>query len=769
MKRWVAWFWFVVVMVLTFTGVQTVWLQPSRLDTNILNLLPRQGREHHLENQMASLLESISAEVVVLVGHTHPDTAGFLADSVAKRLRQSDVFESVVYKDYADLEKAFFQVYFPARQALLPMSQRKLFQDSAASAKLVHQNMGLLTSWMGAAVAHLLPQDPLLLFPQWLISLKQKQGNVDYRDGALWLPSDSVHYVLIRGVLAVSPFQSSAQDAFQSAWDGVVKAGYQITTKPLLLSTGTLLFARQGRLAAQSEMSVIGTGSMVGILLLFLWLFRSIRHIVVGFLPVLAGLGVALAVGFWVFDSIHVLTLVMGMSLIGICVDYTFHYFAAHGMVGHSDSLKRILPGITMGMGTTLLAYTAFASSGFPGLIQIAVLSGVGVLASYVTVVLWFPILMPVGSTPHARLIQVGTWLSKWPARMKSPLGGGLFVLAMLGALVGIVLHLETQDDIRMFQSMDSQLKETDRQIQQILGRFESNRFLWVTGETPEALLLTQEVVVESLQVAQRLGHIQSFHALAEFLPSQQRQRANQHSIHSWLQKPGEWEFYSQSLGLEDSLRNQLLNHDSMLTLDRVLNSGLKHILPPVSRTDSTWMSPVLLQGISQTEYLKKLDNGSTVRYIDRVANLSQVFTQFRMLAVRLLALGNGIILLVLCWRYGLRQGMRAMLPPLASLILTLGVLAWLGLPIQFFTILAFTLVLGVGVDYTLFLTEGRSHEGSDAWVAVSLSACTTMLSFGLLALSQTEALAGFGLTVLCGCLFCFLLAPLGVSGASYE
>lgn len=769
MKRWLAWFWLGVVVVFTFLAMYTMWMQPSRLDTNILNLLPRQGHEHHLENQMASMLESISAEVVVLVGHSQTDTAALLADFVAKQLRQSGAFESVVYDDYADFEKNFYQVYFPARQGLLPVSLQKIFQDSAASAKLVQQNMGMLTSWMGGAVARLLPQDPLLLFPQWLISLKQKQGNIQYQNGALWLPTDSIHYVFIRGVLAVSPFQSSVQDAFHKAWEEIVQNANQITENSQLLSTGTLLFARQGRLAAQSEMSVIGTGSLVGILLLFLWLFRSIRHIVVGFLPVLAGLGVALAVGFWVFDSVHVLTLVMGMSLIGICVDYTFHYFAAHGMVTHSDSLKRILPGITMGMGTTLLAYAALACSGFPGLIQIAVLSGTGVLTSYVTVILWFPILMPQGTTPSPRLIQVGTWLSKWPSQMKKPLARWLFVLAMAGALIGIAFYLKTEDDIRMFQSMDSQLKETDRQIQQILGRFESNRFIWITGNNPEEVLQIQENVVESLIVAQRLGHIKSFHALSEFLPSQKRQRANHQSIHSWLQKPGEWNSYAQNLGLEDSLHYHLLNNDTILTLDKIQSSGLKHLLPPISKKDSTWMSPILLQGITQTHYLKTLDNKGSIRYVDRVENVSQVFTQFRKLAIRLLAFGNGIILLFLCWRYGLRQGIQAMFPPLASLVLTLGVLAWLGLPIQFFTILAFTLVLGAGVDYTLFLTEARYHEGADAWVAVSLSATTTILSFGLLALSQTAALAGFGLTVLCGCLFCFLLAPLGVSEASYE
>ena len=72
-------------------------------------------------------------------------------------------------------------------------------------------------------------------------------------------------------------------------------------------------------------------------------------------------------------------------------------------------------------------------------------------------------------------------------------------------------------------------------------------------------------------------------------------------------------------------------------------------------------------------------------------------------------------------------------------------------------------LVLGIGIDYTLFFAEqkGPSHA---TLLAITLSAITTLLSFGLLALSETPAIRTFGLTVLTGIATAWLLAPLAMA-----
>jgi hypothetical protein len=69
--------------------------------------------------------------------------------------------------------------------------------------------------------------------------------------------------------------------------------------------------------------------------------------------------------------------------------------------------------------------------------------------------------------------------------------------------------------------------------------------------------------------------------------------------------------------------------------------------------------------------------------------------------------------------------------------------------PLQLFSVLALALLLGVGVDYGIFLLE---HPGDGvSWTAIVLGAASTLLAFGLLALSSTPALHAFGMTMLSG------------------
>jgi predicted exporter len=74
--------------------------------------------------------------------------------------------------------------------------------------------------------------------------------------------------------------------------------------------------------------------------------------------------------------------------------------------------------------------------------------------------------------------------------------------------------------------------------------------------------------------------------------------------------------------------------------------------------------------------------------------------------------------------------------------------------------VLALMLLLGVGVDYGIFMQEDPQRGDDAPWLAVGLSAASTLLSFGLLALSGTPALRAFGLTMLLGTALVWFIAP---------
>ena len=121
----------------------------------------------------------------------------------------------------------------------------------------------------------------------------------------------------------------------------------------------------------------------------------------------------------------------------------------------------------------------------------------------------------------------------------------------------------------------------------------------------------------------------------------------------------------------------------------------------------------------------------------------------------------------LLFWRYR-RATWRVLAPAAIASVTTLAVLGWAGQSLQLFHVLAFMLLLGIGVDYGIFMQEREpdkkqehQQEQASAWLAIGLSAANTLLSFGLLGLSNTPALQAFGLTMLIGIALVWISVPL--------
>ena len=92
--------------------------------------------------------------------------------------------------------------------------------------------------------------------------------------------------------------------------------------------------------------------------------------------------------------------------------------------------------------------------------------------------------------------------------------------------------------------------------------------------------------------------------------------------------------------------------------------------------------------------------------------------------------------------------------------VYTLGFFGLIGRNPNLFCLLGMVLVLGMGIDYGIFLQDRRGGNHRIGLLSASLAACTSLLSFGLLAFSRTPAMQTFGLSMLLGIGFSWLLGP---------
>ncbi len=175
------------------------------------------------------------------------------------------------------------------------------------------------------------------------------------------------------------------------------------------------------------------------------------------------------------------------------------------------------------------------------------------------------------------------------------------------------------------------------------------------------------------------------------------------------------------------------------------------------------YASVLLIRGINTPSQLTELATLAPrltgVRWVDKVAEVSEVMGRYRVKMAWVIALSYLLVFAALTLRFGC-TAWRALFPTLLASALTLAILALLGQPLQLFNILALLLILGMGVDYGIFMLENPEAHATRPFLSITLAAISTLLAFGLLALSATPALHAFGLTMLFGIGLSWLLTP---------
>lgn len=293
--------------------------------------------------------------------------------------------------------------------------------------------------------------------------------------------------------------------------------------------------------------------------------------------------------------------------------------------------------------------------------------------------------------------------------------------------------------------------------IGRLLGLPSPAQYFLIEGEDIDAVLESEERLSERLHALRARGTIAGYQALSQWLPSRARQEENARlsaAIETDVlarigaatgDTPTRAVFAAEALTLADLER---LPQAELLTRGWLgAHGGGVGSVVMLSGVDGAALSPL-------AEAAQGIDG---VRFVDRSAEISVLLARYRIGMSALLAAGYLGVLLLLFWRYRGRAW-RALTPTLIGSLLTLAIFGWMGWPLQLFGVLALLLLLGMGVDYGIFLLE---HPGDgSAWLAVALAGISTLLAFGLLALSATPALHAFGLTMLLGETLIWLITP---------
>ena len=628
-----------------------------------------------------------------------------------------------------------------------------------------------LTSPLSPMVKELIPGDPSGEFMTILQTWTTWTAPARYH--GVWFSSD-LRRALIVAETRAAGFDMESQEHLQvkirEAFTTVM--GTSISATPVrLVMTGPSVIAVEMRQTIQDDVWWLSLCATLLVTTLLFASYGSVSVVALTLLPltsaILAGIvAVSLAFGF-----IHGMTLAFGITLLGVVDDYPIHLFSHLTRERRAPTvMKEIWPTMRLGVVATALGFSALLLSGFPGLSQLGLFAMVGLFTAACVTRWVLPHIVPIAFHTKREGLRVAQWVD---ALVRARLVVPLLVVIAIGSLIWSGTPLWEQD-IANLSPISAEQKDRDQVLRHELGVPDVRDIIVVEGSSDEEALQRSEALALALEPLVRQGELAGYDLAARYLPSRKTQQARQASVpdRDTLErnltsamkglpfKPG---LFQPFLDAAEKARTQE-PIDIQMFRGSALGIKLDSLL---FMHEGRWAAVVPLRGVTDRQKFRELLTplgAQHITYLDLKEESNRVVSLYRNETLRLLGWGGLAIGLVLL--AGLRAPitvLRVMLPIGSAIAVVAALLHALGERFSLFHIASFLLVIGLGLDYALFFNRRDGTEAERGRTIYGLVVCsaTTILVFGVLALSQIPVLRAIGLTTALGSLACLVFAAL--------
>ena len=754
-SRRLALVWALVCLILL--GLLLSLLPGARLNSSVLAMLPKQSLGAIPPALNDGFIQRLDRQLVWLVSPgKQPDPQ--VAQQWLSLLQASGSLHEVKGPMDAAGQKAWGEFFWQHRNGLVdPATRARLQNGGEAQAQWI---LSQLYSAFSGVSGKELQNDPLMLMRGSQLALAQNSQKLRLMDGWLVTKDEAGNYwYLLHGELAGSSFDMQQTHRLVTrlhALENQLKTRYP---QAQLLSRGTVFYSDYASQQAKRDISTLGVATLLGVILLIVAVFRSLRPLMLCLISIATGALAGTVATLLLFGELHLMTLVMSMSIIGISADYTLYYLTERmvhgGQASPWQSLAKVRNALLLALLTTVVAYLFMMLAPFPGIRQMAVFAAAGLSAACLTVICWHPWLcrgLPVRPVPASGPML--RWLAAW--RDDKRVSVGLPVVLALVALAGIAT-LRVDDDIAQLQALPQDILAQEKTITALTGQGVDQKWFVVHGASAQQTLERLEAFTPALAQAQQAGDLKSWRTLP--LNSLARQKSDLDLLR--MAAPAVTRVLHQAGLTTVSPDLSAMPVEVEAWLASPASEGWRLLWLTLPDGQSGVLVPV--EGVKNSPALRDLaEQQPGVVWVDRKASFDSLFALYRTLLTGLLVVALAVIACGAMLRLGWRKGLITLVPSLLSLGCGLAALAVTGHPVNLFSLLALVLVLGIGINYTLFFNNPRGTPLT-SMLAITLAMMTTLLTLGMLVFSTTQAISSFGIVLVSGIFTAFLLAPLAM------
>ncbi len=623
--------------------------------------------------------------------------------------------------------------------------------------QLAH-NLALLLQPQGIALKGQIAQDPLGLNNLALLKLRYLNPLPGVRIEQGRFLSDDRRSTLIladTSILITDPVGSRQLiDGFRLARAGLPKgvSATLLSGHPYTLANTEVI---------KGDMSRVLLLSGAGLLVVFLAFLRRLQALTVFILP-FASMVLGLVVTAFFYRPMSGITIGFGAVLLGITIDYGLHvYFALRRGTGPRTQLLTALSRpVLFGGLTTLVAFAVLLRSELPGQRQLAVFAVAGIVTALILALLVLPHFVGKADNGGWSPQRFRRHLFERRPRLRWLVLGSWLAIMLFSAVQAQKLGIN--GELKRLSYVPPELQRAEGELAEHWGNMRGRAMIFAEAAELDTALLRNERVWKTITDDNLADRAVS---LAPLLPSLQTQHRNLEQWQTyWAQEQPAaaalLEDSGKKYGFSDTAFDPFL--DNLSRTPRVLDPA----------TLREWgLGPLLDNFLQQEGGVTRLltlvpdDPGLVarlepqLRQIPGVTLVSQ--SRFGQQLSRAIAVdfstfvsSAGLIVLVLLVALFRRVAdvLLALLPVLSGLLFMFGGMAWLGLEMNLFNVVASILIIGLGVDYGIFMTcHSREPQDLASSRAVLVSGLTTLVGFGALVLARHPAMNSIGVTVLLG------------------
>ena len=625
----------------------------------------------------------------------------FSGENVAYKIRNivnSDEFSEMEIMTQNLSANSIISALGKYRNFMLSVTDRQLLQEH----KFDTITNNARTRVESVMMPNILPlsKDPFLLFTNYVSEMGKNNNNWMPKDGILWQHKAPYNFYMLPVLVKKMTSAELAREVKQ------LKAEiYDLETDSVkIYMGGAPTHTAEMYNHSKVELGIISILALAAVIVLNYLLFRHIKTI----FPVMTSLGVGYLAGtialFLCFGEPHILVFVFGTSLIGLGIDYAFHFMCIEKDADITATNKNILHSLL----TTLICFVPLLFANVSLLRQISVFTIVGLVAIYAFIKLFIEY--------RTNIVLKKSVLVRPINKKYRP----YFIIGIAAVSIIACFFARIENNMSAMYRPARDLAVSEKLIGE-LNASDKTAFLIVRGDDIQDVLETEEEIRDS--------GVQFFGA-SLIIPSLKRQIENENMVKSLYTAKAK--DIRRALALKDTPK---FIDASKLAIDNNdigdLSDQIKQFV--FSANDKTY-------SISSVPANTKIDNKNALI----IAPARQIQTQMELYThetYKLLVI-CGIMLLGVLFVLYHRRAFMYLAPPLLGVLVSLGILSVLGMPIIFFHLLGLFIVIGLGLDYAIFHINYKSNAELRP---VFYSFLTSFIGFGLLAFTSFFLIAALG------------------------